>query len=697
MTSFPRFFRRMFVFAAAALAATGFAGAPRWNWPTVAADELNAPPPPDASAEVLEWKILCDQRNEGFWDEYIRLKIHDPVVVEDLTRRTVPKYNRPLTSLIEARVTYPDGRVRLYGEADCKVRKVLKYGTIELEEQTLSLPQIEAGCVVEFRMYRDLARITRSLFSYSLDDSIWWRGTVFQTARSRLRHAEIRWMIPPDDYWDSRLFAINAAGAKVQRVSKRELKFEVRDLPPLGTEPATGPLTEIAATLIWSSTATTFQNFAPYARGGEQLEVDTHAAGWTPFSTMIALVDNAQGRPTGALRKFAATLCAGAADDTEKARRIHGHVQKLYLAYKQRAAAAERGSFTGTLNALDQLLEPEKSARLWVDPMDYFWLAVSLYRAADLGVSVVLLPDRNLARLQRDQVAPVFLPRLAVAVRIGETMQFSYPLDFSGLSQNPLQADYHYLPFGQLPWNCAGQEGLLAVANEEKFIPVPPPAPAQSKITSVGVFQLDAEGHLRGQARRSFTGQEAARVRREVFTEPDGKQREFLLEELKQALPGTELEITKLSGMAEPEAAIELEFKVKWPGFAAVAGDRLIFRPSLFRRELPAMFPAEKRRHPVQFPFPHEQMDSVGIQLPAGFKPEELPAPTALPGGKALSVGVKFGFDENRRLLTVRRDYASSVLEVPVEAYPKLKGWYDALAALDQQEVVFVRRDPAAP
>lgn len=700
-------FRRLPLFprlalAALAASATLPAAAPKEGWPAIPPAEVQATQcetEPDAAAEVMEWTIYWDSEKEGRYDEYIRIKIYDPSRVESLTREEAPVAEKPFVSTLTARHTLPDGTSRVIEDRECQVRTARKTSADETKQKFLAVGGVVAGSIVEFRKTRDRGQLSSVSMSYGGTGSF-ADATVLQISDAPVRRFEARWLIPPPERRDSRLFVVNAPGATVQN-GKKELRVLATNLPSLRREPHTGPRTDYAATLVWSSVATVIRNFAPYAKASSETRDVAHTRvtknnqGWAPYATFVALMDEQQGQPTPGLRKFAAELGAGAASELEKARRIHGHVQKLYQAYRSQTRTLKRFSDLGKLTSLDLLLDAEKSAGLISVPTDYFWLAVALYRAAGFDATVAMLPNRELARFQRDQVATVFLPNWCVVVKIGDATHFSYPLQYPALFTAPGFYSRSYLQFGHVPWSASGQLALLAIADEEKFIPVTPTPPEQSKTTTIGVFQLDDAGNLRGQARRQITGQSAAQLRSEFSEEPEQKQKEAVLAVLRRHAEGAEIELTKLTGFDDSEKPIEAEFKLSWPGFAVSTSDRLILRPSVFWREVPAKFTADNRRAPIHFPFPYEQTDNIGIQVPSGFVPESLPAVGGQPG-KSLSHTVRFGFDERRRLLTLRRDFLSAILDVPANAYPQLKEWFSVMAAVDQQEVVLTRATAAS-
>lgn len=670
--------------------AAPLAAAPKWSWPKIPAAELacvQCPFEPDAPAEILDQKIVWDQGKSDVWDEYVRIKIYDPTVTEELTRRSMPETLSSNTNILAARHTRPDGRQIEFGESDCKIRESSRQSASVFKERFLAIPEIEKYSIVEFHTRRN---------SYQSGGN-WGEISHLQENGAAVRNLEIRWVVPPMEKYKSSVFVVNAPTAKVERLPKGDLRLVATNLPSLSHEPFDGPITDTGATAIWCCSSTAVPEFSPYLRQNRFIQTTKNNDGWAPLATIAHFMCESLGEPSNELRRFANELCANVSDEREKARRIHRHVQNLHLERRNQKQRIDRPFDRLFLTSLDDLLDSKKSAEVLVRDMDYFWLAFSLYKAAGLKTGVILLPDRDVIRFDRSQIAWSFLPQMAITLQIGDERVFSCPIGFANHPLGFLVGRYSLVGFGMLPPHTTGQVGLLGLRDQEVFVPVPPLPAAASRTATIGVFKLDAEGNLEGQARRKLTGNEAIVFRNLAYRRSEREQFELVRQALRPIVAGVDLEITKLTGVDDPDEPIDVEFKVTWPGFATVAGDRMIFRPAVFQRELSAPFSAEKRRNPVHFPFPHEQSDSVGIQLPAGFKPEALPEPGVLSGGKALAYGVKFAFEEKRRLLTVRRDFSSSILDVPAEAYPMLKEWFDARAVLDQQEVVFVRTAAPAP
>jgi hypothetical protein len=74
--------------------------------------------------------------------------------------------------------------------------------------------------------------------------------------------------------------------------------------------------------------------------------------------------------------------------------------------------------------------------------------------------------------------------------------------------------------------------------------------------------------------------------------------------------------------------------------------------------------------------------------MPDGFDPETPTAP-APSRGEVLSHHMDLGYDRAQHTLHVTREFVSNVVDVPVEAYPTLKSWYDRVARSDQHELIF--------
>lgn len=674
-------------FLACAIAAHA---APKIDWAPVSAEELSNLKPqvePEAPAEIVLWNIEVDDRNypqDRKTTEYIRYKIFSPEKVDQITRISdIDEADSDNMFDLHARLISPSGQIREFGKESIKERNVVKHGSDgsllgwlgssdeqKLKERFLAISGVEPGAVLEYK-------ITRRINEPDVFDA-------FQAQKEGIPVRQLEYKIrisPRTDLVTHHAFIFNNQGAKMTEDSKaKTVTFTAQNLPSVVVEPMVGPVTDYTLTILSCYESCTLYLQPRTGRVDVPDHVEAKAGPWAYVATLFDWLERDRGYQTGRVKKLASDLTAGVPDETEKARRIHRFVQMLVQNHaKGRDKATSKSKEP---DSLDDVLDWEKLPEKAFSPAEFHWLAIALYRAAGLDAHTVLLPNREFTRFNPDLVSRVFLSDFAAAVRIKNQWQFA-------AAQNATP-----LPFGQLPWQHEGAAGLLALAQQQAFIPIPCTRPDQSVIASYGVLTLDAEGTLTGDCRRTFTGQTAATLRR-LLRQADTPHQQAIARS-KFGLDPRVVEVTldNITGLDDPDETLKLEGKLRWPGFAVPTKNWLIVRPAVFRADATSPFTATSRHQPVHFRFPWEEIDWLMIQLPPGWEPEALSPPPANPGN-ALHHRLQYSFDKAQRMFQIRREFAVNVIDIPVPNYAQLKAWYDQVISDDRHELVF--RRPAPP
>lgn len=676
-----------------AAAAVAFANSDS-PWTDVPPSELSAtwkPMDREAAVEVLDWRIDVDDRRyprDRRTTEYLRYKILVPNKADKVVRisRTDLTIDGQLELRhdIRARLIQPDGTAREFGPDDILARPASRtetdraaagdFGTIiSRTEKYLIVPGAKPGAILEVRIEeRD-----------SIPDSD--TGATLQLDDIPIRNLEYKFHAASDAEYDFRCFVLNTAHAQFTEDAKhRVYTVTAHDLPGLVDEPYSGPKADYALTTL--CTYVPYDMVAGMTNGDLMpTTIDTKAGPWALYSSVMRIIEEDRSAPTRAVKKAATELVRGAKDDLEAAVRIHRKVRALYQQFAHRAKSREslargRENYPSLDRALDLDDPPDPALRT----DDFLYLELSLLRAAGLHAELLLLPDRSRVRFDPKTAAPEFLPDWCAAIRVGDQWHFSMPT-----SQVPL-------PFDELSWVNEGQEGLLAREDHQDFIPVPLEEAANSAVASYGLFSIDASGALLGDFRLYFTGQEAYRIRGKLRDQDTEHRQSYLKDWLGDRFKGADLKVLSIGDVDDPEKPVQVTYRVTWPGYAILTADRLILQPSVFRAHAAPRFAGSERTNWVVFPFRWTETDRLAIELPAGYAPESMPIPPSY-RGDALDFRVGISFDPSKRTLTLQRQLQSAIINMPPQAYPKLKQWFDAVASSDQQELVFLKSaTPAA-
>ncbi|MGD1031540.1 MAG: hypothetical protein ABSA05_10400 [Opitutaceae bacterium] len=659
-------------------------------WQKATADELSAAKPAieaDAPAEAILWKIDVDEKDypeERTITEYERFKIFDPERAGKILRLALPSVSLDGTELrdseMSARLTLPGGEVREFGpdsvlertvvrdaSSDSALHRIFGSEGLELKEKFIAVGGATPGSILEFRLrMREMYPKTATF-------------RPLQVESVPVRRLEYRQSAPSDrSIYRNNLFILNPRNAKITEDRRSgAVLVTASNLPSLRNEPFSGSRPYYSTTLVSCYTSTQPRTVKE-VRGSRHIE---NGQPWAAAAMIERWHSEDHIDETQTVRKLAAGLTRGASSDWEKARRIHDYVQDLHARFLRRERK-DRSFFVNYTDIvpMDDVIGFEKADPPKLLGSDFLWLAVSLYRAAGIEADVLMLPNRRTAAFSMDTVAGALLPERCAALHLSDGWHFSLP--------NGTQS----LAFDTLPWELTGQGGLLALDDSRQhFIPVPLLPAERSRIENSGEFRLDGDGTLSGECKLVFRGHEADAIRTILNGRSRGQQASIVRAILARVHSGAGLAVTGLENADDPYKPVEVSYRIRWPGFASLTGNRMIFTPLVFRARQDSPFASAERRNSVYFPYRRQEGDRLTLALPPGYELEARAASISIPGD-LLSYRVNLTYDPGKRQLGVERDFSSNLITVTVADYPRMKKWYDAVASSDQQSLVLVRR-----
>jgi hypothetical protein len=640
----------------------------------------------NAPAEILLLKIDVDDRrfpHERTTTTHLRYKIYDPQKAEEITRVSGIEFEGSDDRMeIHARLVSPDGRVQEFGKEAIRERPLLQQarqsgvlgwlagsGRPAAKERFLAVAGVERGAVLEYH-FRQVDRYP-SLISSSFG----------QREKFPVRQLDYRARLVSDDNFRHRAFVTNARTVDLKEDPKaRTITVVGENLPAVTLEPFSGPLTSNILTIFSCYEQSTLYLLPRSGRVKLPDKLDGAAGPWAPYATLMDWFSRDRSYASKRIEALAAEITAGAADHAAKAEAIHTWVVREAQACRREAPHPTRRRAP---QSLDDVLDWGKDKELVIDNDEFLWLALALYRSARLTAHLVLLPDRFLSGFDVEAVSPVFLQHRAIALRIGEEWRFSAPHLAVGL------------PFGLLPWQNAGQQGLLALEKQQQFIPVATAEPQRSLLGTAGTLALHADGLLEGELVRRLTGHLAVPVRGALLDAPPAERAKVARANLHLDIPGMDVTVRRIDGLDDPEKPIDIVCHVRWPAFAVRTKDRLVLRPLVFRAEGKSPFPATDRKRPVHFPFRWQELDQVSITVPAEYEIESPSRPADVPSS-ALYYKVDFTWDASTHKLGARRQFMSNIAALPVEKYTSLREFYEHVVASDQHEIVLRKRTDTA-
>lgn len=660
-------------------------------WKTVVPAELaETQPKIQAAAEALLLDIQVDDRSYPFYrttTRYVRYKVYDPEKAEGVTRLSGMQDERSGDTLeVYARLITPDGRTQEFGKEALRERALVKNAQqagvlgwlagseTESKEKFLAIPGVVRGSIVEFyTRYVDHSPHRAQMITSQMKDV-------------PVRALEYRAMLYTGHEFFNRTFYSSVHGAKLTRDEKAStVSLTAKNLPAWEEEPFSGPMTEQVLTIFNCYEPVTAMLDPRSGKVPVPRKIKTDAGPWSFYATVTEWAAQDRSYPTKQLKQVAAEITKSAKDDAEKARLIHRWIRYEFQAFRMLHPSGEREVTKGVdedrmrePRSVDDILDWRKDKFTLIGDRDFIWLAFGLYREAGLTAHMIMLPDRTLAGFNPQAVSRVFLPDVAVAIKLGDTWQFSAP---------------HKLyprPFNMLPWENEGQPGLLAIGNKQEFIKVPVSPAERSLIGTGGGLTLDENGTLTGTFVRHLTGQVAVAARGQLLdTVPEARNEEARAL-LNLDIEGAEIKVMKIAGLDDADEPLLFTCSLNWEGFAVKTKNRLIIRPLVFRVNGTTPFPAETRKQAVYFPRQWQELDQITITWPEGYELEGANRPQSA-NGETVHYRVDVNVSREKRQLYLRRTFASSVTAVPASGYPGIREFYDHVIRGDQVDAVLVK------
>jgi hypothetical protein len=135
---------------------------------------------------------------------------------------------------------------------------------------------------------------------------------------------------------------------------------------------------------------------------------------------------------------------------------------------------------------------------------------------------------------------------------------------------------------------------------------------------------------------------------------------------------------------------IEEQLQISVSNYANITGKRLFISPNIMSKSFLKLRADEERKFDIVLNNEYWDVDSVEIQIPAGYEPESLPQPVSIESkfGK-YSASIKV--EQNRILYYRLHEYYSG--RFSPKDYPELVKFYDNIYKADRNKIVFVKSD----
>jgi len=596
---------------------------------------------PGASAVILDWVQRSDDSNHR-WSEYVRIKIlkDEGKKYGDISITHIPL----LTNVdhIKARVTKPDGTVVPFsGKIYDKV--VVKVGGVRVVSKTFTLPDVQPGAILEYSFEKGYRN------AYFLYD------TTFEIQRELPVLHEVLWLRPESVPGFSAFFVYKGLPqGKKPAKNGDHFELELQNIPAFEEEPLAPPEESLKPVVIF------------YYCVGVVPDVDVF---WKEtsksFTTDIEdfLTDRA------ALHQAAEQAMAGANTPDEKLRKLYARAQQVRnLSFEPEKTEQEERELRENKSSIDVL----KNGYGWRSEINRFF--VSLARAGGFEANVVRIGDRSERFMSK---------KLPVRSQLNNEVAM-VKLEGKELLLDPATP---YAPFGMLSWEKTNVTGMKIVKknNDPLWLDIPQDPAEKSQLKRVARLHIDGDT-LKGNVTVTYSGHEAMDIRYEQHNHDDVTAKKNIEESMKGwFFNGSNVKLTKLSGLRSAEEPLVAELEVELPTTGAITGSRAIVPLAVFTAAAKAPLSSERRKASLYFRYQYRVDDDVTLDVPAGYNVEALPtARTHDLGGLVYSTKI----DRAESSVHLARSLAVKTIGIDVEKYDVVRNFFKLVATADQDQLV---------
>ncbi len=670
-----KFFLLTTGFVITALATSLTARAQKFQQPTP--DELRMtsdPKAPGAPAVYLYREETTDNRFHNV-SSYARIKVLTELGKEFATVEVpyVPGFSE--VPAIEGRTIHPDGTViPLTGKAEDLL--IFKNRGNHVKGAVFNLPSVEVGSILE---YRWTIPITGGHVSGTLDDEE-------QVLSGMLAGTTPEWEVQQPIFVHKEHFYFNPyssleadsvgeqavtyfvdgeranfllcmprlpAGAQVEKGTKGDYTLDIRDVPAIPIEANSPPVASLKYRVQFYRT--------PYPT--PQVYWENETARWTKQLDLFA-------SQSQAIKDAASQIDAGAATPEAKARKLYDAVQALENTDFTRAKTE------GERKQLHMKRELKKAQDVWNEKSgssnDIAALYLALARADGLNADGLEVVDRDQRIFDPNYLSLHQFDSLLVVLHIeGKDIY--------------LDPGEKLCPFGQLAWTHVMAGGIEENAKEAVYTP---PNSMKDTITAhTADLTIDAHGGVTGTVKLLMNGLAALEWRQKALRSDPDEVNKQLNESLRGVLPGGVTgEVAAIQGLDTSAGFLTVTVKVQGH-LGSITGKRLLLPAFFFSSGEHREFVAEqKREEAVDMHYAEQNIDDAVYHLPAGYTVESAPQPVQLPWPEHAALVVKT--QAGPGTIDIKHIFARAFVLLPATEYGALRGYYQKVAANDQQQVV---------
>ena len=243
--------------------------------------------------------------------------------------------------------------------------------------------------------------------------------------------------------------------------------------------------------------------------------------------------------------------------------------------------------------------------------------------------------------------------------------------------------------FGQLEHNLQGGYGVLMEGPDSQIIQFPVLAPELNTIRRTATFQLQPDGSLKGTITEKRFG-DISEEDRYLYTMADAKQQsEYRDHVLGQDFTSFAVSDVKVENVEALNKDLTTTYSLTADRFGKPMGLLLMIRPRVLGTE--DLYVDHKKRHevPIDLREAMQAQDDYSIELPPGYKVDEIPDPVKLDLGFA---SYESSSTVKDNVLHYTRTYTVREVTLPADKYSDVQKLAGVIGADEQRSAVLKKQ-----
>lgn len=560
---------------------------------------------------------------------------------------------------VKARTIHADGKIiPLVGKPDDLL--ISKKGDREVGRKVFNLPSVEVGSILEYR--------------YQIDYDGGYRSPRWEIQKKYYVHKAHYQFTPfknfmPGNHESTTMFLVDHRGRGINSLvwwaklpdgssvvadPRGYYSVDVSDIPPIPKEEWMPPIDSYLYKAFF---------YYNYTSNANEFWV-SEAKEWSKDVDKFA-------EQSKAIREAVSGLIAPTDKEEDKAKKLYVAVQALDNTDYSR---------TKTESELKQLKvkEAKHAEDTWKqksgDSEDIAMLYLAMARAAGLGAFAVKVVARDRGVFDASYM---------------DIDQLDDTLVLLSVDGKPVLVDpgEKMCPFGTVNWRHSGVGGLRESAEGPGYAVTPEQSYAANYTTRIAELNLDAHGQITGTIRIMTSGQEALKWRQRALKLDETELKKEYDDSLDEIIPdGVEAHLNHFLGLDTPDSILMAVVSVK--GTLGTATSKRLLLPGAFfeSRQKAPFVSEEKRLEPADMHYAERVNEQTVYELPEGIAVEATPKDTQVPWQGHAVYGLKTIPATGK--VTVNRQIVRAFGEAKPQEYQDLRGFYQKVAASDQQQLV---------